>query len=281
VAAINKTDNLKPVLRYPGAKWMLSDWIIDNLPPHKTYLEPYFGSGAVFFNKKPCKVETINDIDSRVTNLFEVVRTKPRDLAKLIEMTPWSREEYYASYEHTGDNLEDARRFLVRCWQAHGTTIGTRAGWRNDIQGIIGAYYPKQWATLPDRILSIVERLKSAQIENRPAVQLIQAYNFEHVLIYADPPYPMSVRSVGLYSNNMTDAEHIEMIEALKQHSGAVVLSGYDCELYREHLHGWVTNTSRSIANGGRDRVETLWLNPKASTSLSKMSLFDGVGLDG
>lgn len=35
-------------LRYPGAKWSVADWIIGLMPPHKSYLEPFFGSGAVF-----------------------------------------------------------------------------------------------------------------------------------------------------------------------------------------------------------------------------------------
>lgn len=58
---------MKPILKYPGAKWKISDWIIQNLPPHESYLEPFFGSGAVFFNKKPARIETVNDIDNAVT----------------------------------------------------------------------------------------------------------------------------------------------------------------------------------------------------------------------
>lgn len=44
---------MKPILKYPGAKWKISDWIIQNLPPHESYLEPFFGSGAVFLTKSP------------------------------------------------------------------------------------------------------------------------------------------------------------------------------------------------------------------------------------
>lgn len=53
---------MKSVLKYPGAKWRISDWIIAHLPPHKVYLEPFFGSGAVFFKKEPCYIETNNGI---------------------------------------------------------------------------------------------------------------------------------------------------------------------------------------------------------------------------
>ena len=109
---------MQPILKYPGAKWRLAKWIIEQMPPYKVYLEPYFGSGAILFNKEPKGIETVNDIDGNVVNLFKVIREKPLELARLIELTPWARDEYLQSYEKTGDSLEDARRFLVRCWQA-------------------------------------------------------------------------------------------------------------------------------------------------------------------
>ena len=122
------------ILHYPGSKWSMADWIISNMPEHKTYLEPFFGSGAVFFNKKRSDIETINDLDSSVVNLFQVVRDNPDELARQISFTPLSREEYYNSY-HDRDpddsDIELARRFLVRCWQAIGAKTSDRTGWRS------------------------------------------------------------------------------------------------------------------------------------------------------
>ena len=54
---------MKPVLKYPGSKWRLAEWIVSLMPPHKSYLEPFFGSGAVFFKKPPSRIETINDLE--------------------------------------------------------------------------------------------------------------------------------------------------------------------------------------------------------------------------
>lgn len=69
-------------IKYPGAKWSYADWIISYIPEHRFYLEPYFGSGAVFFNKPQARYETINDIDGQVVNFFRVcvgiMRTLPR-----------------------------------------------------------------------------------------------------------------------------------------------------------------------------------------------------------
>jgi len=54
---------MKAILKYPGGKWRIADWIISHFPQHKVYCEPFFGSGAVFFSKSPSYIETINDID--------------------------------------------------------------------------------------------------------------------------------------------------------------------------------------------------------------------------
>ncbi len=267
--------NPAPVLKYPGAKWNLAKWIVGHLPAHTTYLEPYFGSGAVFFNKKPSKVETINDIDDNVVNLFRVIRERPGELAALVEMTPWAREEYYVSYEQTGEGLEDARRFLVRCWQAFGAKTSDRTGWRNDIQAKKGTSGPKQWKGLPARILAVADRLKDAQIENRPALELIAKCNYKGVLIYADPPYPLSTRSKRIYKHEMTDADHMELLDALDKHPGPVLLSGYACELYDKRLKYWSRKTAWALAESGQKREEVLWLNPIAADKMENRSLFE------
>jgi DNA adenine methylase len=51
------------------------------MPPHEIYLEPFFGSGGVFFNKAPCRIETINDLDGSVTQFFKICRKNPEELA--------------------------------------------------------------------------------------------------------------------------------------------------------------------------------------------------------
>lgn len=106
---------MRPVLKYPGAKWSMAEWITSHIPPHKTYLEPYFGSGAVLFNKAPSPIETINDLDDNVTNLFSIIRDNPKYLSRLVAATPYSRREYDLTFEgfEPVDNFEKARRFLI------------------------------------------------------------------------------------------------------------------------------------------------------------------------
>ena len=268
---IRKVDG--PVLKYPGAKWMLAQWIIDQFPEHTTYIEPYFGSGAVFFGKKPADYEIINDLDEQVVNLFRVIREQGEQLAWLIEMTPWSRAEYYRSYEQTGDPLEDARRFLVRCWQAHGVKTSDRTGWMNRGPKANGST-TSRWAKLPERIVAAITRLKQAEIECTSALELIARYrDAQDCLIYADPPYVTSTRTKKMYKNEMCDTDHLALLDALDEHTGPVVLSGYAHPLYDERLKHWQRVTCTTTAEKGQARIEVLWLNRKASRI--QLSLFD------
>lgn len=247
-------------MKYPGAKWKLSSWIISHFPEHRVYVEPYFGSGAILFNKEPVGIETVNDKDSNVVNLFQVIRECPEQLAQAINMTPWARDEYYASYEPTTDNLEQARRFLVRCWQAYATRIGTKTGWRHSAQGQC-PNMPEQWGQLPRRITEVAQRLKHVQIENRDALELIEKYNNESCLIYLDPPYMHGTRQKGIYSSDGTEAEHISMLSAaLKSHS-KILISGYDSPLYRDMLKGWNRETHMSNTENASIKQEVIWWN--------------------
>jgi DNA adenine methylase len=254
---------IAPVLRYPGAKWRIADWIISYLPPHTHYLEPYFGSGAVFFNKPSSKVETINDIDDQVVNLFRVLREQPDELARLIEFTPWSRQEYYESYTPADNSLESARRYLVRCCQSHGSMLSGKTGWKNDVSGLPGSATATVWRLVPKRILVMASRLKRAQIENLPALEVIERHKSPAVLIYADPPYIIKTRSGELYAHEMTDADHEELLEVLDKHPGPVLLSGYANPMYDERLKHWDRVTKKAMAEKGKERTEVLWINPQ------------------
>ncbi len=255
----------KPILKYPGAKNSLAPWIIQHLPAHVHYVEPFLGSAGVFLNKQPSAHEVINDLDGDVVNLFTVMRTRGDELAREIELTPYARTEYYASYEPCDEPLERARRFLVRAWQAHGYKAYCRTGWRNNgtksLQPITAL-----WKDVPNRIRAVIDRLRDAEIESVPALELVTRYTTNDTLIYADPPYPLSTRKGRkLYRHEMTDTDHLTLLDALDAHPGAVVLSGYHCALYDERLSNWATVETQARSEKGGARTEVLWLNRKAA----------------
>ena len=265
---------VKPILKYPGAKWLLADWIVSYLPKTTHYVEPYFGSGAVFFSKDKAPHELINDLSGDVCNVFRVVRTRGEELAQAVELTPYARQEYYDSYEACDDELEQARRFFVRCWQSHGFKPYCRTGWRNNGSKSLQPV-TRLWNDVPNRIRATILRLKDAEIENLPALAIIGRYATADTLIYADPPYVLSTRKGRkLYSHEMTDADHIDLLEALNAHPGPVALSGYDSTLYAEHLAGWRKVTTQATSEKGGARTEVLWLNSALNDMLDYGPLF-------
>lgn len=256
---------MKSVIKYPGAKWSVARWIISHFPPHHSYLEPFFGSGAVLFSKDRSNIETVNDLDDDVINLFDWIRKDPEMLAHAIRWTPYSRVVYdqaWADQYTEKDPFKRAVNFYVRMMMGHGfRTTGEKVGWKNDIQGREMAYAARYWCETPDTIMQAAERIRGVQIEKKPAVELIARFNYSSVLIYADPPYLLSTRNRKQYRHEMSDQEHIDLLDALKAHKGPVILSGYDSKLYNESLNGWHRDEIGAIAQTSERRTEVLWMN--------------------
>lgn len=258
-----KTENNRheSVLKYPGSKWRLANWIISHFPAHNNYIEPFFGSGAVLFNKRPVHNEIANDIDGNVVNLFRVIREHGDELAALVEMTPYARDEHNLSYEGECSDVEKARRFLVRCWQGFGGKTLHKTGWARTTQGEV--FRPRYWARVPGRILEVVERLKSVQFENGDALELIARCNNSDTLLYIDPPYLLNTRTNTHYAYEFSkEKEHMKLLEVVRKHKGFVVISAYDNELYNSELQGWRKACEKVSTNGGGKRVETLYISP-------------------
>ena len=232
---------MQAIVKYPGSKWSIADWIISFFPQHHSYLEPYFGSGAVLFNKSRSNIETVNDLDGNVVNLFEWIRKAPEKLAREIYYIPYARQVYEDAFKaEPEDSFERAVNFYIRLNMGHGfRTNGEKVGWKNDVQGREKAYASQDWVNLPNKILQAAERLRGVQIENRPAVELMKRFNYPNVLVYLDPPYMLGTRHGKQYRCEMDDAGHEELLWTAKKHEGPVLISGYDSELYNRELKDW------------------------------------------
>lgn len=255
---------MKAVLKYPGSKWQIARWIISFFPEHHSYLEPFFGSGAVLFNKPRSHIETVNDLDGNVVNLFEWIKKDPERLAHEIYWTPYARQIYENTYAAVPENsLERAVNFYIRLNMGHGfRTNGEKTGWKNDVQGRERAYASADWCRLPEKIVQAAERLRGVQIENRPAVELIERFNYKNVLVYLDPPYMPGTRHGKQYRYEMYDGKsHEELLYKALCHKGPVLISGYETELYNDVLKGWHREEITSYSQTASKKREILWMN--------------------
>lgn len=256
---------MKPILKYPGAKWRLSPWIIENMPDHESYLEPYFGSGGVFFNKPKSRLETINDINGEIINFFKVCRDRPEELGRSISLTPWARDELKSCKSTETDNeVERARITAVTCFMTFGSRQASNT-WRysSGAKKNGGPDNAKLWNNLPLIVCEVAGRLKDAQIENKSAIELILKFNGPNVAIHLDPPYVKSTRTLNgdQYTHEMTNADHEELLHTVSDHEAKIILSGYDNELYNDYLKDWWKIHKPTRIERGRIKTETLWMN--------------------
>jgi len=256
-----------PPVRYTGSKWQIADWIIDQFPLHDVYVEPYCGSASVFFRKHRSPVETLNDLDGEIINFSQVLRTRPDELVRSIELTPYARAEYEQALEPpVGDPLERARRFYVAAWQSFGGTLIYRSGWRHNLSAAHRSPVTDTWRRT-EGLWDAAYRLKDAQIECLPALRCIQMYDGPDTLFYVDPPYVLEARATGRrrrYRHEMEDEDHRQLAETLRRVEGMVVLSGYRCDLYDELYAGWLRLDKSNTTNGNTSSVESLWISPTA-----------------
>lgn len=267
--------NRKIAFGWYGGKYSHLNWLLPLLPEATHYCEPFGGSAAVLLNRAPSPVETYNDIDGDLVNFFRVLRDEKERLIEQIGLTPFSREELRIACEANGDvsDFERARRFFVRARQVRTGLAQTASAGRwahcrlTSRAGMAGAV--SRWLGSVDGLSEITQRLLRVQIENRPALEVIDRYDSEETLFYCDPPYVHDARSdTKAYGFEMTDEEHRQLAEMLHQVEGMVALSGYHCDLMDELYGDWhvteaASKKSHSTNTGAskKKRTEVLWTN--------------------
>jgi DNA adenine methylase len=90
--------NLQPFLKWAGGKRQLLPVLRQYLPESfNRYFEPFVGAGALLFDLAP-KVAFINDINSELINLYEIIRDDVHNLIELLTIHAENHkiyEDYY------------------------------------------------------------------------------------------------------------------------------------------------------------------------------------------
>lgn len=273
----------RPAFRYHGAKWLLAPWILRQFPGHESYCEPFGGSAAVLLQKRRSWLEVYNDADGEVVNFFRVLRERPAELVRLINLTPWAKSEWQDAFTPTGESLEDARRFYIRAYMSiAGPTAQWNQGWRRQKVISRGAKGDKKMTPGPvsfantEHLYQVAERFRRVQIECDDALAVMNRYDSDVTLHYVDPPYVPATRgrwAEKAYSHEMDEPAHGELAVVLNELSGMVILSGYHCALYDELFPDWTRIDKSARINGPGSAVESLWLSPAAEARLTHADL--------
>lgn len=257
---------MKPPLTYYGGKQKLASQIISMIPKHHIYCEPFFGGGAVFFNKAPSKVEVINDTNGELVNFYRVLKTDYKSLNKEIQATLHSREshdiaEVILNYPKLFSEVRRAWAVWVLANQSFGSKLG--GTWRCDLKD---NSTPQCISNKKNNFTEeYAERMEQVQIENRDALKVIKLWDNKDVFFYCDPPYFNS--KLGHYKG-YTEQDFENLLQALSEIKGKFILSSYPSEILEKYIKEYKWTSKRiegirvSVSLGkGKMKTEVLTRN--------------------
>lgn len=262
---------MRTCLGYYGGKMRIANKIALHIMgiPHTVYVEPFAGGLAVLYakGKKPVSnsdsySEAINDKNKQLITFWRVAREQPEELARWIELTPYSQEEYREArkiYNNPAEYsaLKVAWATYIQCNMSFAHSIGT--GWATSVFQNQAA----TWVNRTTRLPECFERLRAVYIDCEDALSFIGRWDCPHALIYADPPYPKTDQ--GPYGG-YTLEDYQALCDALDNCKSSYVLSNYHQDIAPKSAQKCIEiEAVMSAANGRRGRpnakrTEKLWI---------------------
>tara|TARA_R110000772_G_scaffold268300_1_gene394740 strand:- start:789 stop:1556 length:768 start_codon:yes stop_codon:yes gene_type:complete len=210
------------ILRRLGNKKKIAKEIQKYFPLHKIYIEPFFGAGGMFFNKPKAKYNIVNDLDSDVFNLFNVVMNQKEELEKAFYMMPIHSDllKYYKENKET-DPIKKALRFL---FLSNFTIMGTGTSIR-------GSSTEESKENIDKNLKDTFDKLQYVKFFNFDFIDFFKTISFRRqseidgVLIYCDPPY---LGTNDNYSNSFTEKQSKDLLDTLEETKCKFAMSEFD-----------------------------------------------------
>ncbi|WP_247729910.1 DNA adenine methylase [Halovivax limisalsi] len=255
---------------YIGGKTRLAPWVIDHLPPHTCYVEPFGGSASVLLNKPRSDVEVFNDKDSDVVTFFRVARERPEELAEWCARVPFSEQlhtewaDAFFEGERPEDDVEHAGQWLFLRYSQYAGKVARKSGFKRESPlDERGSRNARNWMNAPERIAEVAERFRGVSIVHEDYQAILERYDSPETVFYVDPPY---WKKEDLYRES---AEHEALEAALGDVEADVLVSYTEVPpgLYNgEQWHVIEREAVHSAAGTGKMATERLITNFEPST---------------
>jgi DNA adenine methylase len=259
--------------RYIGGKHFLAKLIVELIPEHEIYVEPFLGAGHVFFAKERSRTEVLNDANSKIANLFYCVAFHYKEFWSKFRWLVYSRairkklpqELKKKETVELGDVDSAVGVFFLLNTDFGGNLYGGFGYSANE-----GGGKAKRLKTAMLRLRCIHKRLLGdVFIECLDFEDVMDKWDRKETFFYCDPPY---YGAEHYYEKAFSKEDHLRLLNRLKQAKGKWILSGYHNELYDAELKGFpyveidVPKPSYGITVNSKRKnrprtTEVLWFN--------------------
>lgn len=249
-------------MTYPGGKSGAGVYqsLINLMPPHDVYIEPFLGGGAIMRLKRPARVNIGVDLD-------------PDALKMAMESRDYlvgSPDQASGAASGTASSGAAARDLASS--QAAGSAEAPRRRKSSASAMEASRSHIDESGDRSSRFSAMGPGQAPFKFLHGDGIQFLEVYPFSGgELVYCDPPYVRSSRSGArdLYKHEMTDLEHRRLLRVIRTLPCMVMISGYPSKLYNEELPPeWNKAYYQAVNRAGRSVTETCWFNFPKPTEL-------------
>jgi DNA adenine methylase len=250
-------------MRYQGSKIHFVDKfnnLVKNIN-EDVYIEPFIGSGAIFFNlKKKFKKYIINDLNEHIISIYKSFRDidyndylqaldfieKEFGNIKECKECYYNFRNWYNKNYHFTNKIEKGIYLHI----LSGSCINSIL--RFGPNGMNTSFGKRFFKLDEDAFNKIKEKLKNTIIENMDYKQLLEEYKIDNKIIFLDPPY---FERPGPYTNNFKSKDLDEFLEYIKTHKGKIIYTDIYSDYIKEKLN-WDFIETKLIRNISPNRKQ-------------------------
>jgi DNA adenine methylase len=259
--------------KYPGTKGKMMRRLLELFmaADHNHFVSVFGGFGAEILCKPPSNIESYNDMNHDIYNLYRMLQEKEDALIYYAERTFYHRtilqEKQELLRSGRGSEFERALATLVVanmsiCAQDPTLRASFAVGRRSAGQA-------KRWQNISETIKQVAHRFRGVQLFSERWEWVLNTFDSPTTLFTIDPPYlPSTLSSAAkLYRHELTEDDHVRLLLRIQRLKGKWLLFGYDSRLYRSmlkpiepmrcHTYAFIGMSARKKS----PRVECVWRN--------------------
>ena len=224
--------------RYAGGKFYARKLIIEHIPEHSFYVEPFAGGASIFFAKEKVKHNWLNDIDEELINCLTIIRDHPAFLIDRLknEVATKERHAFYKNEYETKSDMDRA----VRWFYLNRTSYSGIMNTQNCYWGYGEKYSmrPENW---PRNILRTSTKLQDVRLTHLDFEKVIEEIP-KDAFLFIDPPY-FNADQDKFYTHPFKHEDHFRLRDVLKAHKDRFkFLITYDNSPEIRDLYHWAVD---------------------------------------